>query len=257
MIHALLYGKLSREQENMEDILTSNVFGLMRYLPFNQGVIPFLKKSVPFVGECAHLFEYLSDDVDVEYEFWPRWSEPGCRACEPDLVLRIQAGARLCLICIEAKFRSGKSSMTDSEQGEHENNSGDQLVREWENLWRITKREKRHDAFLIYLTADYGKPIWDMNASASAAKDDRFGRSLYWLSWRHLTHLFPFNTSSHVLNDLNAMVNRMGFFFFEGIHAYPLPSYTWQFLMPKVEYSWVNGLEAITMKWRFDNGIRR
>ena len=33
MLSALLHGKLSREQENMEDILTSIVFDTLRHLP--------------------------------------------------------------------------------------------------------------------------------------------------------------------------------------------------------------------------------
>ena len=48
MIHALLNGKLSADQENMEDILTSNVFGLLRYLPPEHGLLPFLAHaSIP------------------------------------------------------------------------------------------------------------------------------------------------------------------------------------------------------------------
>ena len=41
MLSALLHGKLSREQENMEDILTSIVFDVLRYLPPDQGILPF------------------------------------------------------------------------------------------------------------------------------------------------------------------------------------------------------------------------
>lgn len=45
MLVALLHGKLSRDQENMEDILTSNVFGVMRYLPPAIALFPFISKA--------------------------------------------------------------------------------------------------------------------------------------------------------------------------------------------------------------------
>ncbi len=42
MIPALLHGKLSREQENMEDILTSIVFGVLKHLPPELILLPWL-----------------------------------------------------------------------------------------------------------------------------------------------------------------------------------------------------------------------
>ena len=49
MIEALLRGKLSREQENMEDVLTSNVFGMLQYVAPELGLFPFLARAVPCV----------------------------------------------------------------------------------------------------------------------------------------------------------------------------------------------------------------
>jgi hypothetical protein len=45
MLSALLLGKSSREQENMQDILTSNVFNILKYLPPERGILPFLAQS--------------------------------------------------------------------------------------------------------------------------------------------------------------------------------------------------------------------
>ena len=42
MLQAILKGKLSREQENMEDVLTSNVFGLLRYVQPQEGILKYL-----------------------------------------------------------------------------------------------------------------------------------------------------------------------------------------------------------------------
>ena len=38
MIEALLHGKLSCKQENMEDILTSNVFGMLQYFDTSRAI---------------------------------------------------------------------------------------------------------------------------------------------------------------------------------------------------------------------------
>jgi hypothetical protein len=45
MMPALLHGKLSKEQQNMEDVLTSTVFGLLEYVDSNEGVLPFLSRA--------------------------------------------------------------------------------------------------------------------------------------------------------------------------------------------------------------------
>ena len=50
MLQALLRGKLSRVQENMEDVLTSTVFGLLRYFPVQSGLWPFLSHAANVQG---------------------------------------------------------------------------------------------------------------------------------------------------------------------------------------------------------------
>ena len=111
MLAALIKGKLSREQENMEDILTSNVFGLIKYLPPSEALIPFLKQAED--PEGCRPFEDLSSGVVVEFEFWPMIEEAGCKRCEPDLILRIRDDNGLRLVFVEAKYLSGKSSEED------------------------------------------------------------------------------------------------------------------------------------------------
>lgn len=45
MLQAMLHGKLTRQEEEMEDLLTSNVFGLVKYLPPEMVLIPFLSQA--------------------------------------------------------------------------------------------------------------------------------------------------------------------------------------------------------------------
>ena len=137
MLQALLHGKLSREQENMEDILTSNVFGMMEYLKAKQELMSFLGKAqhINEAGEKESLCELLpSEPEDVKYDFWPNWSEEKCIPCEPDLVLRIRYKEGVSyIILVEAKYHSGKSSEA-SEDDRDDTPPYDQLAREWDNL---------------------------------------------------------------------------------------------------------------------------
>jgi hypothetical protein len=109
MLHALLHGKLSREHENLEDVLTSNVFGILRYTDPRQALLPFLSSARSITGADNPLLS-LAEPLTTELEFWRRLAWSG-GVCEPDVLLRINSGdGRRWLIGIEIKFRSGKSS---------------------------------------------------------------------------------------------------------------------------------------------------
>src|SRR5262245_43252051 len=129
MIDALCNGKLSREVEGMEDLLTSAVFGRLRYLPPEEGLLPFLW-CAKYLDGTSVLPEGL-EVREVKYTFWPWWELPSSSSAEPDLVIELSGGnGDAILVLIEAKFRSFKSSEADLEI--HAPN--DQLAREWENL---------------------------------------------------------------------------------------------------------------------------
>ena len=83
MLAALIRGKLSREQENMEDILTSNVFG-MCVSARQEALLPFIAEAE--TPEGSHPLANLSSNVRAEFSFWPWIQESGCIGCEPDVV---------------------------------------------------------------------------------------------------------------------------------------------------------------------------
>jgi hypothetical protein len=227
MIPALLHGKLSREQENMEDILTSNVFGVLKYLPPELILLPWLSKARSTDGLTLSSSGFLRSDVQAGYDgydFWPQWKENECEFCEPDLALRLswpQPGAQRLVIGIEAKYFSGKSSIADDQQL----HPYDQLARQWDNLASIAQKENR-EPFLIYLTADFRLPADEILKSLKEFQRKRFGKQpfvCYWLSWRHLSALLDRIHSEQVpsyaielLNDLGAVLRRLDLTFFSG-----------------------------------------
>lgn len=256
MLQALLHGKLSRDQENAEDILTSNVFGLLRYLPAEQVLLPFLSqaraldRSYPLAWLCDR-----STGIDLspkDYDFWPFWNEPGSiYACEPDLVIRLRAGVgRKAIILIECKYRSGKSPVP-SEIGVPPK---DQLAREWDNLIRVAKREEA-EPFLIYLTRNTEKPESEIQESIRHYRQERGSDQhpvMLWLTWQTLDQVLCRSPTDSVVLDLLAMLNRMRLVFFHGVRRLEdPPKLTWRF--NQIPSRWWQGAAARAIQWRCPN----
>lgn len=96
MYLAEIHGKLSRENENKEDILTSNVFSFFKYA--NREV--FLFQLMKLIG----LDVTIEDAQHAEFTFWPTYPDK----TEPDLIILIGGYYLL----IEAKYHSGFGNET-------------------------------------------------------------------------------------------------------------------------------------------------
>src|SRR5271157_4611599 len=120
MYLAEIHGKLSRQTENQEDILTSNVFSFFKYSDRKN----FLYGFVQSLG----LGISINDALNAEFLFWPRYEDN----TEPDLVIIMGDFYLL----VEAKYHSGFGQETQSK--EH------QLVREIEGgIIESKKLEKK------------------------------------------------------------------------------------------------------------------
>jgi hypothetical protein len=235
MLSALLHGKLSRSQENMEDILTSIVFDSLRYLPPENGILPFLANATtpdglkPFAGRALV-------GVSVEYKFWPGYSQPHCNGCEPDVELLITwPTGETTLLFIEAKYHSGKSSKESDDivDGEAQQPAPpiDQLAREWQNLVSLAT-ERNTEPLLVYLTGHVGCPQADIRGSQQVFKR-KCPKALrkfncVWLSWRHL-HALTGDSSSESMKELKQLLERLNLQFFSGIRFQPVTEFSWNF----------------------------
>ncbi|WP_437191133.1 hypothetical protein [Planctomicrobium sp. SH527] len=257
MLEALLRGKLSREQENMEDVLTSNVFGLLRYLPPHEGVLPLLAVAEAVgIGAKNERYPLCSlttpehvTGISVEYEFWPYWTDPDCLACEPDVVIRIRdAQGGMSIVLIEAKYLSSKSSEAD----EINQQPNDQLAREWDHLVRVAQRENA-SAYLVYLTASIGVPEEEIEASVTEYLAKRIHDScrprILALSWRQISEIF--SSAEHpILRDLCALSRRLGLTYFHGVH-FAETTELWRWRFERRPYIWVRPPEFPDTHWRF------
>jgi hypothetical protein len=244
MLKALLKGKLSRDQENMEDILTSNVFGVMEYLDQHSVLLAFLSQATS--PEERNPFRDLSSDLKVEYKFWPWLKKSGCEGCEPDVLIRIAcADDRRFVVLIEAKYWSEKSS----EKGEGER-LGDQLAREWENLKCLAEEDAAEgEPVLIYVTADFVCPYGDIEATQRELLEKRGEKArIWWLSWRYLPALIK-DSSNEILRDFSGVLYLLGLTMFEGFAAISsASSIQWHF---SASFDWTTLHEELILSWRF------
>ena len=232
----------------MEDILTSNVFGLLKYVRHEEGILNYLSLAEDEDGKRPlDYFSVLREvpHTSVEYQFWPWWEEANCYGCEPDVVIKLKIPAKQDLIIlVEAKYLSGKSSEAD----ESYDTPTDQLAREWDNL-RVKANKSDEYPVLVYLTAHYAYPIRDINDAISEFLEKRPDGArpvIYWLSWRHL-HTVCDSSPLPILNDIKLLLDRMGLTFFDGI-ALDYVNIPWSF---EVVFDWqvVSGIQKIN--WRF------
>ena len=188
---AEIYHKISSSGTNLtdrlEDKLTGDVFGHLRYLPYEFGLQPVLK-ACTFSDEQITNYKTAIEETDrFEYKFWPSHNEG-----EPDLIL--ESGNAI--ILIEVKYRSGLSSDDDIEDPEQSKN---QLSREARILEQI-KGNKR--AFLVFLAPQKEAAKIYYQTQARISSRVSFG----YLSWTSLYEALKEVKQKKVLNFPNNII---------------------------------------------------
>jgi hypothetical protein len=229
MTLAELHGKLSPDhpeaiRDRLEDLLTSDVFGTMRYAGWECGFLNWLLQAQAATPRSpVSLRELLASDAieRVEIAFWP--TLPNGR--EPDVALLIQHRDHFSeLVVVEAKYLSGTSDFAVAEgiddRGRTGNQIADQLrgmaaltedeIATWFNLSRPrTVRQYLH----ILVTKDVVLPRIVYHVAARHLPLP-WPVSAYWLSWTSLAaQLTPHAASADLgraalLGDLLSLLER-------------------------------------------------
>ena len=242
MLQAQLRGKLSRKEEDMEDLLTSNVFGSIKYVSLSEGLAPILASSEDMNGNKG--IQLLQEIAEAHYEFWPRLKEQECNACEPDVLIRVKfANDRKALLLIEAKYHSDKSSFADENVSPR-----DQLACEWHNLAR--RGEIEHALpILLYVTADLAFPVEDIRASQEELRSKGLPEmTVFWVSWRRIYSLFSSVREETILKDLSKVLQRAGLTFYEGRQLWKPIGVDWAF---KTQVHWEWSYRLFEFEWEF------
>ncbi len=229
MTIAEIHGKISETgtnlSERMEDLLTSDVFGCLRYLPAEKALLPFLRTARSFQDRVLQL---EAEIVRVYSSFWPWLKAPGCKSCEPDLVLGLETeGGLVHLVAIEAKYYAGLSSEED--EGVQPNN---QLARELDNLNEVTPVVLGWDPgllvasrTLLFVTQDMGMPRADLvRALDEFTRKRKKDGDIFWTSWRFFPSILEKGLATEsdpghraVLEDMLKLLWRKGLIMFHGV----------------------------------------
>jgi hypothetical protein len=265
MTIAELHGKISDTgsnlSERMEDLLTSDIFGCMRYLPAQKALIPFLRTARSFHGNTLTVPDKT---IRVHYSFWPWLKLPGRIACEPDVVLGLETEEQhIHLVLVEAKYYSGLSSEEDERI-----EPNDQLARELDNLDVVscaTLGWKPHldiaSRVILFVTQDMGIPrdLLARSLDEYTRKRHRDG-DIFWASWRFLPSILersleeasvPENKA--ILEDMLALLLRKELVMFGGVEPvtefFALPEF-YHFTPSK--FSWPDIPESLDIDYLFE-----
>ena len=189
---AEIYHKFSTD---LEDVLTGDFFGAMRYMPFNRGLNQIFKNyAVSEDPQVTHILSNAADD-DFNFEFWKR-SENGLVEIDGFIPLTsVEIG-------IEVKYRSGLSG-------------GDQLEKEAQVLDEWCNGKEK--LLILIGQAEEAKAIYIEN------KDKRVFRDVHlaYLSWQDILLgldqvLISSSYEKKMIEDLKTLLREKGFVSFEG-----------------------------------------
>ena len=184
---AEIYHKFSTD---LEDVLTGDFFGAMRYMPFNRGLNQIFKNyAVSEDPQVTHILSNAADD-DFNFEFWKR-SENG--------LVEIDGFIPLTSV---VKYRSGLSG-------------GDQLEKEAQVLDEWCNGKEK--LLILIGEAEEAKAIYIEN------KDKRVFRDVHlaYLSWQDILLgldqvLISSSYEKKMIEDLKTLLREKGFVSFEG-----------------------------------------
>jgi hypothetical protein len=259
MVFAEIHGKLgpdyARAHERAEDLLTSTVFGLLRYVPLADGLLAAIQQVRPVRIDDQDRVEVLPDSkwvdvsgvVDARLDFWPYWRGFG----EPDVLLTLSDGlGRPCaVVLVEAKLHAPKGGRSRHAQEpaddvllydeQDPDDAGDdladdaapdpdQLVRYWTGLHQRVPTGVQ--ARMIYLTKHAAPPADDLGESVRKARNAGGPpMELAWLSWRDIWVVAqraagrerPDADSARPAADLARLLAHKGLKPFTGFHGEP------------------------------------
>lgn len=220
---AELNNKISKNGFNLsnrlEDQLTGDFFGNLRYLPFEKGMREILRRATPVWGklDLDNELKQLGEigEWHDRITFWP-YDEEG----EIDVVLTLDQ----LLIGIEVKYESGLSSVDeDNEESKTIKDSKNQLIREMRILRKRVKVNE--NPFMIFIARQEScQSICESVKKQYLEKQVPKHMNLYSLSWediletlKEIQHTKKLNCYEQVIiGDLIKLLEKKGFSIFKG-----------------------------------------
>ena len=215
---AEIYGKISNSgsnlNERLEDKLTGDIFGVLRYLPSEKLLLPFLRKAYYVDPETKKIKRLeLTFSTEPKLVFWPKTYS----GVEPDIEIKGLEATAKTKIFIEVKYKSGLSSDDELKEKIHPKDSNNQLVRQI----RVLADESNYDKkVLVFLTEDgsYPQEILDRVIKTISVNPAFSSVGLFWLSWHELksvtSELLHYQLpvfEKRIIEDILMYCNKKGF----------------------------------------------
>ncbi len=242
MTIAELHGKLSPDREGglhdrLEDLLTSDVFGTMRYVDGGFGFLDWLTSAVsPIVSHgLGHRLGDIMPPTEVAkvaFAFWPMLGN----GREPDVALFMEVKESSPLVMlVEAKYLSGPSDFEvpdgEDERGRTGNQIADQVkgldetrLEEFARWFDVPSLDGVSARVHLLVTADTRVPD-DVYTEAARRLKGSWSTRPFWLSWtwlaKNLEHHANDGTPGEraLVRDLLALLERKGLVPFAGFES--------------------------------------
>lgn len=244
MTIAELHGKLSADRpgdvhERLEDLLTSDVFGTMKYAGWEYGFLDWVLKAEPAPVEPlpSPISTYFRSAkiIQITYSFWPTLKNN--RVPDLALLFSFDSGDFL-LILIEAKYFSGTSDWKVAEETNPYRLTGNQIADEVLGLYEMSREDllkwfqlpeatpcmnvkgKLHRIHL-FITMHTILPVQDYDYSKKHLPEP-WPINVYWLSWASLAECLKDHLGradmgrAALLGDLYDLLQRKGLVPFRG-----------------------------------------
>lgn len=212
----------SNLSDRLEDQLTGDFFGTLRYLPFASALQEILGSKYVYPNSVGNCIKSLSYTNEPTYLFWKRLKDTDGSTVEPDLI--IEFGDTV--ICIEVKYNSGLSSddwESDDEEKEDTNDmsatdeeSKNQLARESRAIAKAYGNKK-----LILLFVAKAGACEEVYCDSLIKIDGNV--QLAYLSWSDIYDsisglVCKSRVEQLVFNDIVRLLERKGFDSFKSIN---------------------------------------
>jgi len=249
MTIAELHGKLSPDRphcvhDRMEDLLTSDVFGTMKYAGLEHGFMNWFLQAEPApidpTPPPVRAYLDLERIAYADYSFWPTLKN----RLEPDVAILVtfEEGDAL-LILVEAKYQSGVGDWAGDEQPGPQGLTGNQIADQMRGLEQMSVRGLREwfegadspqgvaaDGTIhrihLFVTTHTSLPEQDYEL-ATRRLGSPWPLPAYWLSWTSLAECLSDHLDKsdrcvrELIVDLYRLLHRKGLVPFRGFSMEP------------------------------------
>lgn len=238
-----LHGKIPQNSSFVysEDVLTSTIFGNLRYLNSNSVLNSFLLKAIDFQNNNFN-FEFSKD---LKFHFWRKYSsKTTVQINEPDLILEDENS----VLIIECKYHSFLDETFSENISEYTN----QLLR-YSTIINDYYSNKKNKNIIFLTLKDYD--VKECLEKTRMKLPEKIG--LYWLKWEELYPCLKeyekCNISTgekNLVNDILQFLSIRKLKYFSGINI-SKNNFSWKYKR-NYKYKFASKFDSFTWRYNYE-----